>query len=195
MTEQTDIKKHIKIFKSTMSVDCISTMIQVFNKYLKFEDARTLGNLEGENDNFIRNNKVGALSFRDESLSIVHWTNYLHNYILQCVKVYNTRGHYEPGIASQVQDISVLKYGKGNFYKPHIDHCADIPRTLSFIMFLNNDYEGGELEFYTPDKEESILVVKPEVGKTIVWPSTFLYPHAAKPVINGERLVVVSWIL
>ena len=36
MTEQTDIKKHIKIFKSTMSVDCISTMIQVFNKYLNY---------------------------------------------------------------------------------------------------------------------------------------------------------------
>tara|TARA_R100001129_G_scaffold30356_1_gene20051 strand:+ start:109 stop:690 length:582 start_codon:yes stop_codon:yes gene_type:complete len=190
-----NLENHIKIFNSTMPIDCVSTMIRVFNKYCEFKDARTIGNLTGDYDNFIRNNQLYDLSIKDKSLSIVHWTNYLHNYILKCVKEYENRGHYEPGIASQVLDISVLKYGKGNFYKPHIDHCASIPRTLSFIMFLNNDYKGGELEFYTPDKSKSILTVKPEVGKTIVWPSTFLYPHAAKPVIEGERLVIVSWIL
>ena len=47
----------------------------------------------------------------------------------------------------KIIDISALRYDEGCFYKLHTDHHTNIPRTLSMIFLLNNDYEGGELVF------------------------------------------------
>jgi predicted 2-oxoglutarate/Fe(II)-dependent dioxygenase YbiX len=69
-----------------------------------------------------------------------------------------------------------------------------IPRTMSCILLLNNDYEGGNLCFRNPDGSgEWEVEVKP--NRMIIWPSNFLYPHTVKPVTKGKRYSVVAWAL
>jgi predicted 2-oxoglutarate/Fe(II)-dependent dioxygenase YbiX len=89
-----------------------------------------------------------------------------------------------------------LKYGEGGHYVPHVDHGHDVPRTLSIIYFLNNDYEGGDLRFHNPDKNSEVYkTVTSAPGRVIIWPSNFLYPHSVTPVTKGKRFVLVSWLL
>ena len=58
----------------------------------------------------------------------------------------------------------------------------------SVLLFLNDDYEGGE-----------IIVAgntyKPAKGSALVFPSNFMFPHEVKKVTEGERWSVVSWLM
>ena len=96
--------------------------------------------------------------------------------------------------ATLISSVEILKYEKGGFYTIHSDHCASIPRTLSVIIFLNNDYEGGELNFHDPITEEIYQTIKPSPGRCIIWPSNFMYPHSVSPVTKGTRYAIVSWL-
>ena len=58
---------------------------------------------------------------------------------------------------------------------------------------LNNDYEGGVLEFSDPELKNIYMSVKPEVGKLIIWPSNFMYPHRVTPITKGIRFSIVAW--
>ena len=91
-------------------------------------------------------------------------------------------------------DISFLKYENTGFYDWHTDHCYQEPRTLSIVLMLNDDYDGGSLKFMC-QKKQNILEVKAQKNRCIVWPSCFLFPHSVEPVSNGVRYTVISWIL
>ena len=59
-------------------------------------------------------------------------------------------------------------------------------RKLSMSIILNDDYEGGEFEFYGHKKS-----IKPTKGTVIVFPSYMV--HRVKPVTKGIRYSVVAW--
>jgi predicted 2-oxoglutarate/Fe(II)-dependent dioxygenase YbiX len=62
-------------------------------------------------------------------------------------------------------------------------------RSVSAICYLNNDYEGGELEF-----PHFNLTIKPEPGMLILFPSNFAYAHIAHPIISGTKYALVTWL-
>ena len=93
------------------------------------------------------------------------------------------------------KEVTILKYENSGFYKPHTDHCSGSPRTLSVVLFLNNDYEGGELVFKSLDYQKDILTVDVKPNRGIIFPSNFMFPHTVKPVSKGTRYAVVSWAL
>ncbi len=78
------------------------------------------------------------------------------------------------------------KYGK------HIDAIPNTAvRKLSFTVQLSDpaDYKGGELCLHLGDKPE---VMKKEQGFVAVFPSYIL--HEVKPITQGTRYSLVSWI-
>lgn len=97
--------------------------------------------------------------------------------------------------ASAATDIgyTLLRYKTNGFYKEHVDAGPSPPsclRQLSMILFLNDDYLGGEFVF-TRQKIE----LKPQPGDLLVFPSGFCYPHEAKPVLEGEKYGLVTWFV
>tara|TARA_R100001509_G_scaffold161201_1_gene130057 strand:- start:1267 stop:1836 length:570 start_codon:yes stop_codon:yes gene_type:complete len=92
------------------------------------------------------------------------------------------------------ESINLLKYVKGNFYKKHTDAFHQVNRQLSFIINLNEDYEGGELIFYYPHNQQfAYSKVELKTGDLIMFPSNFMYPHSVEPIISGTRYSVVCW--
>ena len=49
----------------------------------------------------------------------------------------------------QGEPLQVLRYRPGQEYRPHFDAIGDEDnqRVLTFLVYLNEDYEGGETEF------------------------------------------------
>ena len=95
----------------------------------------------------------------------------------------------------------LLRYGVGGHYRPHIDGRSiwvapnedkiwrkSTDRDLSFVLFLNDDFEGGEFVF--PDLH---IQVKPKPGLLVVFPSDQNYMHGVNPVTSGERYSIVTW--
>jgi predicted 2-oxoglutarate/Fe(II)-dependent dioxygenase YbiX len=77
---------------------------------------------------------------------------------------------------------------------PHIDNIHHshgqkygYPQ-VSVLLFLNDDYEGGE--FIVADNE-----YHPTVGSALIFPSNFMFPHEVKPVTKGERWSVITWLM
>ena len=61
-------------------------------------------------------------------------------------------------------------------------------RQYGAIIYLNNDFEGGEL--YYPNLH---IVVKPEPGLLAIHPGTLKYLHGVKPVIGNTRYTLTSF--
>jgi predicted 2-oxoglutarate/Fe(II)-dependent dioxygenase YbiX len=84
---------------------------------------------------------------------------------------------------------NLLKYRTGQEYKPHYDGGTGMGRAISAICYLNDDYEGGHIEF--PNFN---VKIKPEKGMLLLFPSNFAYRHTALPVTNGTKYALVTWI-
>jgi predicted 2-oxoglutarate/Fe(II)-dependent dioxygenase YbiX len=79
--------------------------------------------------------------------------------------------------------LSISKYSTGKSMGPHVDDYGngDDPN-ISVVLYLNDNYEGGELFF----KEQGIKI-KPEAGSIIIFPSVDPYYHESLPVISGIK--------
>jgi len=82
-----------------------------------------------------------------------------------------------------------LKYRAGDGYNTHYDGGTELGRAVSALVYLNDDYEGGELEF--PNYK---FKLKPEKGMLVLFPSNYAYRHIAHPVISGTKYALVTWI-
>jgi Rps23 Pro-64 3,4-dihydroxylase Tpa1-like proline 4-hydroxylase len=189
-----EIKNFIKIYDDAIPLNIISNLIQFCN-HIQFNEA-TVGRGDGksEKDFNIRRTYTYSLSNLYSSLSNVHWSNLLGFYFTNYLKQYPKDCNILDYDITQILNIDILKYQETGFYTWHVDHFADAPRTMSCILLLNNDYEGGNLCFRNPDGNGELEVeVKP--NRMVIWPSTFLYPHTVKPVTKGTRYSVVAWAL
>jgi len=98
---------------------------------------------------------------------------------------------------------SILAHPNGSFMYPHVDIVGYVQEEgavvpdylnkwsghLSAVIYLNDNYEGGEL--YFPDHD---LVIKPEPGDFITWPGSGWYVHGVKEVKNGIRFTLSTWL-
>ena len=97
------------------------------------------------------------------------------------------------------EPVQFLGYPVGGHYKGHNDGehfnyetrqweaCMD--RDVSFLFYLNDQYGGGELEFY-----DLGLTIKPKKGMMIAFPSYKEFAHMVHPVTWGHRYSLVSWV-
>lgn len=96
----------------------------------------------------------------------------------------------------------LLRYDVGGHYKQHYDGVArwknpdgsvmwkkSVDRDLSCVIFLNDDFEGGEFVF--PDLR---IRIRPEPGLMVCFPSTEYYLHKVEPVTKGIRYSLVTWM-
>lgn len=83
----------------------------------------------------------------------------------------------------------IAKWETGQKLELHVD---DLGRTshnhMATILYLNEDYEGGEIEFPTYN-----LSLKLATGSLIMFPGNMNYPHSVKPIISGFRYTMPMW--
>ena len=85
------------------------------------------------------------------------------------------------------EHLRVGRYGVGGHYNVHSD-AGKNDRVLSAVLFLNDDYQGGELHFPNQD-----ISIKPEAGMLVLFPSNFLFIHGSKPITEGRKYIIISW--
>lgn len=92
----------------------------------------------------------------------------------------------------------LMRYRKGGYYVKHADSQnmdlatrtwnKVIDRDLSMLLYLNDDYEGGELSFYKLNYQ-----IRPRAGAVVLFPSDHRFLHQAETVKKGVRYAIVSW--
>lgn len=183
--------KYVEIVDKLLPPNVIANLIKYANAE-KFSPGLTIGDANPETVKSERNAEVLGLYSHSNSLSNSHWASLMARTFKKAMQNYQRKWDHvgEP----EIQDIQILKYVNKGFYTYHVDHNSKVPRTLSCIILLNNDYEGGELCFFDEvEKKEFCIESKP--GRVILWPSNFCFPHTVKPVTKGTRYSVVLWAL
>jgi hypothetical protein len=187
-----EINNFIGIYDNVLPIKTVGNLIRYANK-TEFKKATILDSNNPENLN-IRRTYTSVLTNTGPSMTTCHWNNLLYYFFKNGLNQYRNQNKIIDFTYNSIADIEILKYEENGFYTWHTDHCAQIPRTMSCILLLNNDYEGGNLCFRNPDGSDEIEVeVKP--NRMIIWPSNFLFPHTVKPVTKGTRYSVVAWAL
>jgi prolyl 4-hydroxylase len=100
---------------------------------------------------------------------------------------------YEQGEALQV-----LRYVPGQEYRPHFDYVegAENRRLWTALIYLSDDYEGGETEFVRTG-----LKVRGRTGDVLLFRNSredgsrdLLAEHAGLPVTAGVKFLATRWV-
>jgi prolyl 4-hydroxylase len=98
----------------------------------------------------------------------------------------------------QGEPLQILRYGPGQQYKAHSDALPNAAnqRICTALVYLNEDYAGGETHFLAND-----LKVRGAVGDAILFVNADREGrpdadarHAGLPVTRGTKLLASRWI-
>lgn len=96
----------------------------------------------------------------------------------------------------QASEFQIQKYNAGDGFPTWHWERGATPETyyrcLAFMTYLNSvdDDAGGETEFKYQD-----IKVKPEKGKTIIWPADWTYTHRGNIIKSGNKYIVTGWFV
>ena len=97
----------------------------------------------------------------------------------------------------QGESLYILRYAPGQQYHPHMDwDLLPNPRIMTALVYLNEDYQGGETLFV-----KTGLKVRGRKGDVLVFRSQapdggadLLSEHAGLPVTKGVKFLASRWI-
>jgi len=135
--------------------------------------------------------KVYGYSFGTTSISdAAHFLN-IQNEISKAYSHYKFK--FPQIRTSKLQQVDLLKYEEGGLYYSHVDDIG-WGRSLSVILNLGGEYEGGDLVFSHQNLRDELKRIKLKSGSIIFFPSNFLYPHKIEKITKGTRYSVVAWL-
>ena len=123
---------------------------------------------------------------RNEQIRLVN--NYFSDIMMSALWSYTEQFSIREKILEN-ESLVVLRYQTGEEYKAHYDGGTQTKRSVSVILYLNDDYEGGEIEFVNFG-----IKIKPEAGTFLIFPSGYAYRHIAHPVTSGTKYAIVTWL-
>jgi predicted 2-oxoglutarate/Fe(II)-dependent dioxygenase YbiX len=95
-----------------------------------------------------------------------------------------------------IEHIQCVRYKKGQRFKAHFDGGVNLPRLTTYLLYLNDDFTGGETYFPLLD-----LAVTPVAGSALRFPSCdaegrMLWPseHGGLPVGKGVKYALNIWV-
>lgn len=185
----------LNIYKNVYSKEEINKYIDVLERNL------TEGGLYKWNEARVTNSEIPIKKARDcvdfkinhQSLGARNQNNAemldmydeVYNKLKECVDDYC---RYWGINVNYYEVFNFVKYeGEGTHFDIHADHGPAYVCTVSAVIYLNDDYEGGEIYFPRLDNK----VIKPEYGDIAIFPSNYIYEHASLPIKSGTKYCVV----
>ncbi|KAJ8287777.1 hypothetical protein COCON_G00004360 [Conger conger] len=75
----------------------------------------------------------------------------------------------------------------------HVDNCLLEPETRHALLYLNEDFEGGDLFFTDRDAKTVSATVRPKCGRVVGFSSGPVNPHGVTAVTAGRRCALALW--
>jgi hypothetical protein len=84
----------------------------------------------------------------------------------------------------------IIRYSENQKLTWHCDNGESHPCQVSLVIYLNDDYEGGDVEFkeFLPGRR-----IKPDAGSLLIFPSSIEYIHKVNPVKSGVKYALISF--
>jgi hypothetical protein len=115
--------------------------------------------------------------------------------VLKCFDDYRALAPKTLWFCTLLENPNVVRYEPSTERPEHFHEHSDAwdvasaTRQISVIAYLNDVVEGGETVFTGFPRSQRC-----EKGTILLFPSSFLFHHLARPPESGPKIVVVSWI-
>ena len=93
---------------------------------------------------------------------------------------------------THIGNFNVQKYNPGDHFSHlHSERVSldSLHRLFAWMTYLNNVDDGGTTNFEYYD-----IKVKPEIGKTLIWPAEWTHAHTGSILISGTKYIITGWI-
>jgi len=84
----------------------------------------------------------------------------------------------------------ILQYRESQHIEWHKDDGPHHKCVISFVIYFNDDYEGGEIQF------KNFMgggPIKPEPNSMLIFPPTEEYLHRVVPIVSGVKFAAISF--
>jgi prolyl 4-hydroxylase len=120
-----------------------------------------------------------------------------NNYIGELYKCFIDYQHQWPFMKSLIKDVdigsfNIQKYSKGDHFSIiHTERSSlkHSNRLFAWMTYLNNVKDGGATNF-----SHYGIRVKPEIGKTLIWPAEWTHAHSGEILNSGEKYIITGWM-
>ena len=133
------------------------------------------------NPNDLKNKKFAILK---------RYINELH----KCYLDYLEQWPFLKTIASKM-DIGSFNIGEylpgDHFSNLHSERVSihTLHRLFAFMTYLSDVEDGGETKF-----SHYNIKIKPEIGKTIIWPAEWTHAHTGEILKSGKKYIITGWL-
>jgi hypothetical protein len=84
---------------------------------------------------------------------------------------------------------SIARWFVGNSQEPHADKTHYPDYDIGSVIYLNNEYEGGEIYF-----PQHNIELRPVAGNAIAFPGDEYYMHGVREIVSGFRYTLpIFW--
>lgn len=123
---------------------------------------------------------------------------WLYNLIFPLMHIANENAGWKFDI-TRAEDFHITRWDIGGHYDYHIDglgfheyktdnNLNGMTRKISIVIWLNDDFEGGEFEFHPTYGSDNLHI--PKKGQAMLYPSWIM--HRVRPVTKGKRYSVLT---
>jgi len=87
---------------------------------------------------------------------------------------------------------NIQKYLKGDHFGTSHSERTDIStihRLFAWMTYLNDVEDGG-----TTDFDYYNVKIKPECGKTLIWPAEWTHVHKGSILKSGKKYIITGWM-
>ena len=91
-----------------------------------------------------------------------------------------------------VPSFNIQKYSRGDhFASLHSERTSleTLHRLFAWMTYLNDVDDGGLTNF-----SHYGIKIKPETGKTLIWPAEWTHAHTGEVLKSGIKYIVTGWI-
>ena len=120
-----------------------------------------------------------------------------NKYIDELYKCFNDYKLQWPFLKNMVKDVDIgsfnlQKYSKGDHFSQVHTERADLRtsnRLFAWMTYLDNVENGGTTNFLHYG-----IKIKPEIGKTLIWPAEWTHAHSGEILNSGEKHIITGWM-
>ena len=120
-----------------------------------------------------------------------------NNYIGELYKCFIDYQHQWPFMKNLIKDVdigsfNIQKYTKGDHFSlihTERSNLENSNRLFAWMTYLNNVEDGGATNF-----SHYGIKIKPEIGKTLIWPAEWTHAHSGEILNSGEKYIITGWM-
>ena len=134
---------------------------------------------------------VNANDLKNEKFKCLN--KYINN-LFESFKDYQNQWPFLKSLFKELHigKFNIQKYSPGgHFAKVHTERSSisSSHRLFAWMTYLNNVEDGGTTHFSHYNIE-----IKPEIGKTLIWPAEWTHAHNGKILNSGVKYIVTGWM-